>query len=110
MTIKRITAIVPVQMLKPLEKHLRTCGVPGVTVEHVKGYGEHPNYFRRDLMQANARVVLYAEDNDVETIVAAVTRCATEAGTQAGILAVETIDRLVHLPSGDDVSRPLSTQ
>jgi len=109
MTIKRITAIVPVQMLKPIEKHLRTCGVPGVTVEHVKGYGEHPNYFRRDLMQANARVVLYAEDNDVETIVAAVTRCATEAGTQAGILAVETIDRLVHLPSGEDVSRPLST-
>jgi len=110
MTIKRITAIVPVQMLKPLEKHLRTCGVPGVTVEHVKGYGEHPNFFRRDLMQANARVVLYAEADDVDSIVAAVTRCATESGTQAGILAVETIDRLVHLPSGEDASRPLSTQ
>ena len=110
MTIKRITAIVPVQMLKPLEKHLRTCGVPGVTVEHVKGSGEHPNYFRRDLMQANARVVLYAEADDVESIVEAVIRCATESGTQAGILAVETIDRLVHLPSGKDVSRPLSTQ
>jgi len=37
MVIKRITAIVPVQMLKPLEHHLRDCGVPGVTVEHVKG-------------------------------------------------------------------------
>ena len=110
MTIKRITSIVPVQMLKPLEQHLRSCGVPGVTVEHVQGYGEHPNYFRRDLMQANARVVLYAEADDVESIVAAVIRCATEAGTQAGILAVETIDRLVHLPSGEDVSRPLSTQ
>jgi len=61
-------------------------------------------------MQANARVVLYAEADDVDSIVAAVTRCATESGTQAGILAVETIDRLVHLPSGEDVSRPLSTQ
>jgi nitrogen regulatory protein P-II 1 len=109
MTIKRITAIVPVQMLKPLEKHLRACGVPGVTVEHVKGYGEHPNYFRRDLMQANARVVLYAEADDVETIVAAVIRCATEAGTQAGILAVEAIERLVHLPSGTDASVSLNT-
>ena len=110
MTIKRITAIVPVPMLKPLEKHLRACGVPGVTVEKVKGYGEHPNYFRRDLMQANARVVLYAEADDVDTIVAAVIDCATEVGTQAGILAVETIDRLVHLPSGEDVSRPMQTQ
>ena len=43
MTIKRITSIVPVQMLKPLEQHLRSCGGPGVTGEQVKGYGEHPN-------------------------------------------------------------------
>ena len=73
MVIKRITAIVPVQMLNPLEGHLRTCGVPGVTVEHVKGYGEHPNYFRRDLMQANARLVLYTSGDDVDAIVAAIT-------------------------------------
>ena len=110
MTIKRITAIVPLHMLDPLEKHLRECGVPGVTVEHVTGYGEHPNYFRRDLMQDNVRVVLYAESNDVETIVAAVIRCANQSGTQAGVLAVDSIDRLVHLPSGDDVSRPLQPQ
>lgn len=109
MTIKRITAIVPVQLLKPLEKHLRSCGVPGVTVEHVKGYGEHPNYFRRDLMQSNMRVVLYTNEDDVDDIVASVTKCATEAGTQAGILAVETIERLVHLPSGEDLSAPLSS-
>ena len=104
MTIKRITAIVPVQLLKPLEKHFRACGVPGVTVEHVKGYGEHPNFFRRDLMQANVRIVLYAEADDVETIVAAVIDCATEVGTEAGILADESIERLVHLPSGTDTS------
>lgn len=109
MTIKRITAIVPVQLLDPLEQQLRSCGVPGVTVEEVKGYGEHPNYFRRDLMQDNARVVMYAEPNRVDDIVAAITTCAVEAGTQAGILAVETIERLVHLPSGKDVSTPLSS-
>lgn len=67
MTIKRITTIVPVQILKPLERHLRSCGIPGVTA------------------------------------------CALKAGTQAGILAVEAIERLVHLPSGVDVSTPLSS-
>lgn len=104
MTIKRITAIAPLQVLEPLEKHLRASGVPGVTVEQVKGYGVHPNYFRRDLMQDNVRVVLYVESAEVESIVAAVLACAAEIRCEAGILAVETVDRLIHLPSGNDAS------
>lgn len=103
MNIKRITAIVPIDILKTLEKSLRACGVPGVTVEHVQGYGEHPNFFRRDLMKDNARVVLYTEEHQVDDIVAAIARCAHECGTTSGILAVESIDRLVKLPDGTDV-------
>ncbi|MFQ6004470.1 MAG: P-II family nitrogen regulator [Woeseia sp.] len=104
MNIKRITAIVPIDMLTSLEKQLRECGVPGVTVEHVQGYGEHPNYFRRDLMQENARVVLYADKERVDDIVAAITDCARESGAMGGILAVERIERLVHLTDGTDVT------
>ncbi len=97
MKMKRITAVVPVEILEPMEKHLRECAVPGVTVERVQGYGEHPNFFRRDLMHDNARVILYAEIEDVDRIVAAVEACAQECQTKAGILAVESIDRLVNL-------------
>lgn len=103
MSIKRITAIVPIDILKSLEAHLRDCGVPGVTVERVQGYGEHPNYFRRDLMKDNARLVLYTDEDRVERIVAAIAECAHECGTQSGILAVESIDRLVNLSDGADV-------
>lgn len=103
MSIKRITAIVPIDLLKPLEKNLRECGVPGVTVEHVQGYGKHPNYFRHDLMQENARVVLYADNDKVDGIVAAMTRCASECDAPGGILAVDSIDRLVNLKNGNDV-------
>lgn len=103
MSTKRITAIVPIQMLTALEKHLRECGVPGVTVEPVQGYGEHPNFFRRDLMQDNARVVLYAEEAEVDPIVSAIVNCAHECGALAGILAVESIDRLVRLTDDADV-------
>ena len=39
MSIKRVTAIVPIEILAELETHLRQCGVPGVTVERVQGYG-----------------------------------------------------------------------
>lgn len=103
MNIKRITAIVPIDSLNALEKNLRACGVPGVTVEHVQGYGEHPNFFRRDLMKDNARVVLYAEAQMVDVIVAAIGRCAHDCG-YSGILTVEGIDRLVKLPGGDNVA------
>lgn len=102
MNIKRITAIVPIDALKTLEKNLRACGVPGVTVERVQGYGEDPNFFRRDLMKDNARVVLYTEADRVDDIVSAIARCAQECG-YTGILAVESIDRLVKLPDGVDV-------
>ena len=104
MSINRITAIVPIDILNALEKHLRECGVPGVTVEHVQGYGEHPNYFRRDLMQENARVVLYANHTEVDAIVATIASCAQECGAAAGILTVEGIDRLVHFGNGADVA------
>lgn len=104
MSIKRITAIVPIGILKSLEEYLRECDVPGVTVERVQGYGEHPNYFRRDLMQDNARVVLYVNEQEVERIVAATVRCAHECGAMAGVLVVEGIDRLVNLSAGADLA------
>ena len=103
MSIKRISATVPTQMLKPLEEHLRQLGVPGVTVEHVQGYGETRNYFRRDLMAENVCVVLYAEEAEVDAIVVAIVSCVHKHGPTAGILTVESIDRLVNLTDGTDV-------
>jgi len=103
MNIKRITTIIPVEILPSMEKHLRACDVPGVTVEWVQGYGEHPNFFRRDLMHDNARLVLYADQSKVDRIVSAIASCAKESGAQSGILAVEDIERLVNLSNGHDV-------
>ena len=103
MTIKRITAIVQIDMVEPLEKNLRECGVPGITVEHVQGYGEHPNFFRRDLMQEIARILLFLDAAFVDNVIEAIVKCAQEIGATAGILAVESIDRLVSLTDGADI-------
>lgn len=110
MSIKRITAIVPISIFKTMEKNLRACGVPGVTVERVRGYGKHPNFFRRDLMQDNARLVLYASDKKIDEIIAAITCCVRECGAQAGVLAVEQIDRLVSLSNGDEIQASSLTE
>ena len=103
MSIKRITAIVPLAILPTLEEKLRARGVPGVTVEQVQGYGHHPNYFRKDLMKDNARLVLYVDVSEVDKIVDVIVGCADECGTTAGIVAVERIDRLVDLSDGKDL-------
>jgi len=98
---KRITAIVPTELLPTLEAHLRRCGVPGITVEHVRGYGEHPNFFRHDLMRDNVRVILYADAGEVDEYVDAIRKCADECDAQCGVLTVESIDRLVRLTRED---------
>jgi nitrogen regulatory protein PII len=103
MSIRRITAIVPVNILETLEKHLRGCGVPGVTVERVQGYGRHPNYFRNDLMKDNAKIILYTDKVKVDAIIEAIVCCERESGTMAGILAVDRVERLVSLTDGVDL-------
>lgn len=100
---KRIMAIVPTELLDSLERELRHCGVPGVTVEHVQGYGHHPNYFRRDLLQNNVRIVLYTGELRVADIIEALTRCVQVSGMDAGILSVDTVERLVSLAHGTDI-------
>lgn len=104
MNIQRITAIVPIEFLPQLEKNLRDCGVPGVTVEAVRGCGEHPNYFRQDLMQDNARLVLYAVDDSVDEIIEAMAAYARESGCEHGIVSVDSVDRLIHLGNATSAS------
>jgi hypothetical protein len=53
-------------------------------------------------MKDNARIIVYAEENRVDEIVDAIAHCAHQCA-YSGILAVESIDRLVRLPGGDDV-------
>ncbi len=104
MNIKRITAIVPIDSLQSVDKYMRECGVPGVTVETVQGHGEHPDYFRKDLMKNNARLTLYTVEEKVDEIIEAMSACARELGLEHGIIAVDSVDRLVHLVDGTRVS------
>ncbi len=103
MSTQRITAIVPVENVEQLETSLRECGVPGMTVERVQGYGGHPNFYRHDLMKDNVCLILYVDTTSVDRIIQAIVDCAKKHDASAGILAVESIDRLVNLTDGSDI-------
>ncbi len=103
MSIKRITAIVPTEFLPELEKYLRAAGVPGMTINDVRGFGEHVNYFSRDLLMSSSRVEIFIGKARCEEIIEVVRCFARETHTTAGILTVESIDRMVNLNTGEDV-------
>ncbi len=103
MSIKRITAIVPTESLPELEKYLRAAGVPGMTINDVCGFGEHVNYFSRDLLMSNARVEIFIGIERCQEVIDVVKCFAEETHVTAGILTVESIERLVNLNTGKDV-------
>jgi nitrogen regulatory protein PII len=103
MTIKRITTIVPTDFLDKFEKCLRAAGVPGMTIDNVRGFGEHANYFSSDLLRSNVRIEVYIGNDRCDEVCEAICNFAQETHTSAGILAVESIDRLIDLNSGSEV-------
>ena len=102
MSIKRITTIVPTGYLDKFERCLRTAGVPGMTIDNVKGFGEHANYFSSDLLRSNVRVEVYVPEDRCNDVREAITRFAAESHITAGILTIESIEHLIDLNTGKD--------
>ena len=103
MNIKRITTIVPIDQLVELEKCLRASGVHGMTVDNVQGFGVHANYYRSDLLRENVQVQVFIGMDRCEEITEVIKRFAIDAHISAGILVVESIDRLIDLNTGQDI-------
>lgn len=103
MNIKRFTIIVPTDYLRDLEQCLQSAGVPGMTIDNVKGFGEHANYFKSDLLRSNVRVEVYLGEERSEEVCEIIRGFASESRITAGILAIEPVDRLINLNTGRDM-------
>jgi len=100
---KRITSIVPVELLEKLEKCLRATGVPGMTVDEVRGFGEHANFFSRDLMRSNVRIEIYISESKLDSTIQAIVDFAQQEHTPAGILVIESVERMINLNDGTEI-------
>jgi nitrogen regulatory protein P-II 1 len=89
--------------LDGLERCLRAAGVPGMTIDNVKGFGEHANYFSDDLLRSNVRIEVYVGEDRCDEVSEAIGCFAAESHTTAGILVIESVDRLIDLNTGTDV-------
>lgn len=104
MTINRITIIVPTDQLSSVEECLRSAGVPGMTIDNVRGFGGYKNFFRDDLLSSNSRIEVYVGDDRSDEVVETVKSFALDRHSMAGILVVETVDCLFDLNTGQDVA------
>jgi nitrogen regulatory protein PII len=102
MNIKRITTIIPTGYLDKFEGCLRAAGVPGMTIDNVKGFGEHANYFSRDLLRSNVRIEVYIPEERCDEVCETIIRFAAESPITAGILTIESIEHLIDLNTGKD--------
>jgi nitrogen regulatory protein P-II 1 len=49
MALRKTTAIIRGSLLDKVEERLQDLGVKGLSVSHIKGYGEHANFFTHNL-------------------------------------------------------------
>ena len=64
MELKKITAIIRSDQLEALENRFKGPDLPGITVDHVQGYGEYANFFAKDWMSRYARVEITGTRGD----------------------------------------------
>lgn len=97
MELKKITAIIRSDQLEDVEKRLQGPDTPGITVDHVKGYGEYANYFARDWMSRHARIEIVAEASKVRGIVKAITDVVHTGTAGDGVVYVVPVEQVYRI-------------
>jgi nitrogen regulatory protein PII len=100
MSIQRISLILPTEYLEDCERCLRAAGVPGMTIDSVRGLGGHANYFSSDLLRSNVRIEMYVGAERCKELCETIRDFALGLPVKGGILVVETVDRMISLENG----------
>lgn len=97
MELQKITAIIRSDQLEDLEERLKGPGIPGITVDHVKGYGEYANFIARDCMSRYARVEIVTDKRRARRIVNTITEVVHTGAQGDGIVYVTPVEQLVRI-------------
>ena len=105
---KQITAIVKPFKLEEVREALADCGVTGLTVTEVKGFGRqkgHTELYRGaeyvvDFLP-KVKIELVVRDDDVERSVDAVVKAARTGKIGDGKIFVTSVERVVRIRTGE---------
>jgi len=94
MCFRKVTAIIRNDALEKVEQRLHELGVPGISVTHVKGYGEYENFYSRDWMTTHARVEIFTPTRRADEIAQAIMDAACSGVAGDGIVAVLPVEKI----------------
>lgn len=101
MEFEKLTAIIRRSRLKDVEDTLVRCGVGGLTVTGVKGYGEYANFFSRDWKVDHVKLQVFATADQMDGFVRAIQEAAHTGLSGDGLIAVEPVSRVVRIRTGE---------
>ncbi len=97
MDFRKITAIIQKDTLEKVEDQLRELGVPGVSVTHVKGYGQYANFFSNDWLVSHVRLEVFIERERAEEVATAIMNAAHTGMDGDGIVAILPVESIYQI-------------
>ncbi|MEI7975418.1 MAG: P-II family nitrogen regulator [Betaproteobacteria bacterium] len=105
---KQITAIIKPFKLEEVREALAECGVTGLTVTEVKGFGRqkgHTELYRGaeyvvDFLP-KVKVEVAVKDGDVETCVDAIVKAARTGKIGDGKIFITSVERVIRIRTGE---------
>ncbi len=97
MDFRKITAIIQKDTLKKVEDQLRELDVPGVSVTHVKGYGQYANFFSNDWLVSHVRLEVFIERDRAEEVATAIMNAAHTGMDGDGIVAILPVESIYQI-------------
>lgn len=86
-----VSATIDVLALEKVERALQEVGVPGLTVNRVKGYGLYKNFYQRDWLVSHARLQVYVRQEQVQKVVNAIMDAVHTGSEDDGVIIVTPI-------------------
>lgn len=99
MELRKVTAIIRTEFLERVENRLEEIRVSGITVTHVKGYGEYANFYTltHDLLVRHARIEIFTEKSRAEEIAREIVEAAHSGTPGDGIVVILPVERIFRI-------------
>jgi len=95
--LRKVTAIIRSHLLDKVEEHLQQMGVKGLSVSHVKGYGEYANFFTHNWLVRHTKIEIFAEKTRAESIARAIMDVAHTGGPGDGLIALQPVEKIYRI-------------
>jgi nitrogen regulatory protein PII len=97
MRVNKITAVIPYTAIDKVEENLTALGVVWITVEKVRGHGEHVNYYDKDCMTDCIRIEVFIEEEKARCIADAICYGAYDGKNSDGMVAIHPVEEFIRV-------------